>query len=410
MIKYINNRESNGIQYDLSKIRKIYRKLNIPNEFDFIDFGILERNKIMVDLSERSIGKTTAWLLLGMCFNYFYDTKTIYVRESDEMIKPSKCQKLFDTIKTFNNGEYINKLTNGKYNSVVYHWKSMYYANIFEENGKIITEKSPEPFLYFMSIDKNEEYKSTFNSPTGDIFLFDEFISSKIYKSDSFFRCMDLFKTVARDRLSPYIIFLANTINKNSQYFEELCIRKEIRYLEKGNKKEITTELGTKICVRLLEPQEKVKKIKAEFNKQFLGFKNPLLSSITGSGSWSTKDYQHITTELWECDDVGRKFYIRIAPDEHLQVRLVYNHITMNVVMLVNRATIVRKKCKIFTLQDYLPNNDYIYGFGNLTTFNRIKEFVRYNKIYYSTNEVGDDFINFYREVAKRTTGSSLNM
>lgn len=410
-MKYIENRESNGINYDLSLIKKQYNKLKIPNEFDFIDFGLLERNKIIIDLSERSIGKTSDWLLLGMCYNKIYGTKIIYVRESEEMIKPSKCAKLFDTIKAYNDGEYIKILTDGKYNNVIYNWKSMYYCNIStDEKGNTTKEVASEPFLYFMSIDRNEDYKSTFNEPKGDIFLFDEFISSKIYKSDSFFRCMDLFKTIARDRLSPIIIFLANTINKNSQYFEELSIRKDIRYLEKGNTKEIITELGTHIAVRILEPIEKVKKVKARFNKLFLGFKNPMLTSITGSGTWATKDYPHITPELEESETIGNKIYIRIAPDEYIMGRFVFNDTTKQICLLLTRATVIRKKCYVFTLQDYLPNNYYIYGFGNMHIFSKIRELVRYNKIYYSTNEVGDDFFNFYKEVARITTGSSLNM
>ena len=74
-MKFIENQEKYGLIYDLKKISKVYNKLKIPAEFDFVDFGRIEENKYIIDMSERTLGKTTNYLLLGLCFNKLYCTK-----------------------------------------------------------------------------------------------------------------------------------------------------------------------------------------------------------------------------------------------------------------------------------------------------------------------------------------------
>ena len=64
-MEFIENNEKYGIKYDLSKIAKEYKKLKIPKEFDFVDFNRIENNSYIIDLSQRSVGKTTCYLLLS---------------------------------------------------------------------------------------------------------------------------------------------------------------------------------------------------------------------------------------------------------------------------------------------------------------------------------------------------------
>ena len=74
-IKYFDNDMQHGINYDWALIKKEFDKLGIPENVvnPFLTHK-LECGKWVVDMSERSIGKTTNWLLLGMVMNKLYGT------------------------------------------------------------------------------------------------------------------------------------------------------------------------------------------------------------------------------------------------------------------------------------------------------------------------------------------------
>ena len=86
-------------------------------------------------------------------------------------------------------GRYIKDMTGGVYNSIYTHWKKSYFCYI-DENGER-TKTAEKPFLQFLSLDRNRDYKSTYNAPTGDLILFDEFISDH-YPPNEFVKFMDL--------------------------------------------------------------------------------------------------------------------------------------------------------------------------------------------------------------------------
>ena len=73
-MKYINDNPEFGIQYDWKKIRKEFDKLQIPADVYDPTTAPLEKAKYFVETSERNIGKTTNWLLLGMVMNSMYGT------------------------------------------------------------------------------------------------------------------------------------------------------------------------------------------------------------------------------------------------------------------------------------------------------------------------------------------------
>ena len=78
-IKYIDNDISKGILIDWKKVKKEFKKLNIPNFVHSpIDYNF-NKNAYFIELSERSVGKTTNWLLLGIIFDkYLYLSNLLY--------------------------------------------------------------------------------------------------------------------------------------------------------------------------------------------------------------------------------------------------------------------------------------------------------------------------------------------
>ena len=113
-LKYIDNEPNNGIKYDWKKIMATYRKLGIPPEYDYSEIVPFENDKLKwYNLnSERSVGKTTNLLLVGMVMNRLYGTQIQLVR--NHITKASYYNELFNTIVNYKYGQYILALTDGK--------------------------------------------------------------------------------------------------------------------------------------------------------------------------------------------------------------------------------------------------------------------------------------------------------
>lgn len=93
-------------------------------------------------------------------------------------------------------------------------------------------------------------------------------------------------------RTNGIIMMLANTIDKNSPYFDELSLRDAIDKIHMGENEIVTTSMGTKIYMEILGTVANSQK--RLVNKWFFGFKNPKLASITGTESWALPEFQHI--------------------------------------------------------------------------------------------------------------------
>lgn len=287
-LEYIDGESKNGIKYDWGLIREEYLKLDVPSiYYDPLKMPIPE-TKWNIIMSERSRGKTSEILLLGMVMNKLYGTHIQYLRSREEMIVKKNSEDLFTVI--VREG-YVEKLTNGQYNSIVYRSRRWYYQKVDEDGNEV--ERSPEQFCTMLSIDRAEIYKSAYNAPLGDYIVFDEFIE-RAYYPDLFISLVDLIKTIARDRLSVVIVCLANTIDKNAIILKDLMITEAIEYMKQGDAKEIVTPKGTRIYVEIMaKVQKKAGKKRQKVNTEYYGFDNNRISGITGADTWAVDSYPH---------------------------------------------------------------------------------------------------------------------
>lgn len=390
-IEYHENDKKKGIKYDFNVIRKEFKKLKIPNDVYNPLTIPLEWSKFNVLLSPRSKGKTTNILLLGLIFNKIYGTKLQYIRSSHDMITPSKAGSLFSVI--VQNG-YIEKLTGGKYNNVKLHWGSWYYTQI-DDKGEIIEQS--EEIMKMLSIDRAEKYKSSYNAPEGDFIIFDEFIG-KYYTPNEFVRFLDLFKTIQRDRISPIIFMLANTIDRESEYFNELEIYEEIHTLEMGEDIKVTTEKGTPIYIAILNNDDKLQKKQKIQNSLFYGFKNPRISSITGT-DWSHVAYPHLPQVRTDDKLVDRRHYIQYSNRLiNLEIRFCDE---LGLYVYCHKATRVYDDSIIYTNDSIIKNKQYRFLFGSTNLDKKIFTLYNQNKWYYQNNTIGSQ-VNNYIQTSKK--------
>lgn len=383
-IKYYDNKETHGIIYDFKFLAKEFKKMVKIKDYYIPPFEHMDNNKYFINLSERSIGKTTQWLLVGGLIYKHYGTPISYVRTSKTEIKPSTATTICNTIINYDNGYYIKYLTDGKYNNVYYHWGKFYFC-LTDENG-IMQEKDVNPFMYFLSVDNHINYKSSLNL-VSDFILYDEFIGKE--NSDTSVSFADLCSSIIRGRKSPLIIMSANTINLTSPFFYDFEISKEVQQTRKGESKQIITPLGTHIFFEIIDLSAGRREEKNILNKLFFGFKSPKLASVTGVGTWAFDNVPHITHSETEKQI---KVLLFIHTVELIRVELWKDK---------NKGKFIRvTKATRLLDDDYICSLERIgnyYGFGKYRDL--IRKMYNDNLIEYSNNEIGHLFKNYYDAV-----------
>lgn len=291
-ISFFDNKEEHGIRYDWGLIKREFRKLKTPPEVYDPTSVPIESINYVIELSTRSFGKTTQWIIMGLLMHELYGTTPIIIRQTEEMTAPKHAASLMDVIRTYDGGRYIRQLTENRWNDVTIKARKIYYC-LRDDRGDIV-EKCSDPVIYLLTLEENMDIKSVFNAPRGDLIIFDEFVSD-MYRTNEFVTFCDELKTVIRSRISPRAVLLSNTINLTSPYFRELEISKEVRKLHTNESTVVTTELGTKIYVRISDTP--ATKHKGLLNSLFFGFKNPQLAAIRGGDTvWNFRQVPRILT------------------------------------------------------------------------------------------------------------------
>lgn len=390
-IKYIEGKEDLGIEYDWRLLIREYKRLHCPPGY-YDPTGVpFTQVKYVMDLSTRSTGKTTNWVLFGMCMNKHYGTIIQYVRSTLEEIMPKYTDKLMATILSYRDGYYIKQLTDGKYNWIKYKSRALYYC-FKDEDGNII-ETADTEFMHLLSVDEWDKIKSGYNAPTGDLILFDEFIG-KHYPPDEFLYFMQVHKSIIRDRLSPICVLLANTINPYSPYFREFEVRKDLTAMKPGDCKKVTTPGGTSIYLELVDVQRKEER--RALNSLFYAFSNPGLGAVRGTETvWAEVRVPHIPRT--EEDAPVRYLYrnMRIEYEGEFVACELVLHPQIGLCWYVHPSTTIREDTLILTDEDIRDTQHY-YGLAlHLPIAKRFWEAYKRNLIFYDSNETGSMIKSF---------------
>lgn len=389
-IEYIDGEYKKGIKYNWKQIRKEYKKMKIPAEYYFPLRVDWEQAGYCIAMSDRARGKTSEVLILGAIMNKLYGTIIHYIRTDKESITPMHMKDLFSTLTECG---YIEKLTDGKYNGVYYFGHRWYYCR-YDEQGKR-EETAEDHFMICMHLSESDRLKSSYNCPRGDLIIYDEFISLSGYGYSDFIRFADLTSTIFRKRLCGCIYMLSNTIDRNSPWFDELCIRDDVNIMGQGENRYIESPLGSRMFVEILTADQSIQT--EHVNRRYFGFPNPKLSAITGRGTWATETYQHIPPTQYTDPETGER--------KEREIRIIYNRLFVRqsgkllklqivkdergICVYVKPATRTYEDSWILTHGDITSPRE-IFAFGSHgTPLESVWKLYKQNRFYYATNADG---------------------
>lgn len=400
VIKYIDNDKTKGVAYDWRYLvnetnKLIDRVCNAhsidPNGVYHIQAPLDSSIYWYSENSSRSVGKTTSYLLLGIVAYCHYGMKIEYVRTTRDAVAPSNARELFTTILDNN---YINEITGGRWSNVQYKNKEWYLCNL-NEKGEI-EEIDINPFCHMHNLQYGvESTKSTYNSPQGDLILYDECVPVTGITSESYWLLLcQLLSTITRQRLSCRFILLANTINPHTHLFHELGIAEELLTMKEGTNKIVNGLVP--VWVNLIKFSDtKVSEKRKIINLAKFGFRNPKLKSITGGG-WEIKNYPHFPRI--DCKIIGDRvlfdYFGHYLVGEFRSSEIGYT-------LFIYDGTIDDYKHNriVYTLNP--PCNKWErYGFSRGDNVDRlIKKMMLENKVHFAYNDTGSKFYAFLNEL-----------
>lgn len=337
-------------------------------------------------IGERSNGKTYGTLTYGLERYFETGEEFAYIRRWDDDLKGEKGNSLFNG--HIRNG-VIEKLSKGKYNSIVYRSRSWYLCYVDEEGNR--SNMTDTPFCYGFALTTAEHYKST-SYPNIKTIIFDEFLTRKAYLPDEFIIFQNLLSTIIRLKDDVKIFMLGNTVNKYSPYFSEMGL-KHIKDQEKG-KIDVYEygESGLKVAVEYTDFDSSKKK-----SNKYFAFDNPQLQMIT-SGKWEISIYPHYPENIEKPrpKEISYKFYI-IFQGVTLQANVITKS-DRQFLFIHRKTSPIKEDNKYIVYQEEsnsLPNYRRKITRPITQLEKKIVRFFAMDKVFYSDNEVGEVVRNY---------------
>lgn len=348
-----------------------------------------------VIIGERSNGKT--YSALKYCLERYFNNNEefVYIRRFDEDIKYSRGSQIFaDMIKD----KWIEKFSNGKWNSVQYYAKKFYLKYINPKNPKD-TIVSDTPFAYALALSSEEHDKST-QYPNVKNIWFEEFVSRKNYLADEFILFQNTLSTIIRLRDDIKIIMTGNSINKYSLYFSEMGLT-NIKTMKAGTIEIYTYgNSGLKVAVEFSDLPSKEKP-----SNVYFAFNNPKLSLITGDkGVWEIDIYPHLTQEMrYKPQDVKYKYFV-VWDSDILQCDIVkLKKFSFTFVHLKTTPIKEDNTNIVYTTEHNVKPN---YKRKLIKANSKIEELILWyfknEKVFYQSNELGE-IMRTYIQWCKKT-------
>lgn len=353
--------------YDIAKLLKDY-----PTAYYYVVFG------------ERSNGKTYSALAYAVERYIKNGEQFAYVRRYGEDIRKKHLINLFSG--HTENG-FIDRVSHGVFNSVDYTTSKFYLEKVDEDANRQVAE---EPMGFAFDLNSMEHYKST-SFPRITTIIFDEFMSRTGYLPNEWVLFANTLSTIIRHRSDVKILMLGNTVNKYCPYFQEMGLS-HIKEQKPGTV-DVYHYADTGLEVICEYTGTSVKK-GGKASDVYFAFDNPQLKMIT-SGSWEIAIYPHLNVKI-RPKDVIANFFIDFNGD------LLHGEVialdTGVFIFLHAKTTPIKDEDKDIVYSS-IPSEKWNYRMCLTKHSDKLSLFIvkclRENRIFYSTNEVGETFRNY---------------
>lgn len=356
-------------KFDFYTIRPLIKAY--PDAYYYVVYG------------ERSNGKTYSSLDYALERNAKNGEQFAYIRRWGEDIRKKNLTTLFDGHVQHNR---VSELYQGQWNQIYYGSGKFWLENKTED--EITRADAPAGFAF--DLNSMEHYKSN-SFPNITTIIFDEFMSRNGYLPNEWILFMNTLSTIIRHRNNVKIFMLGNTVNKYCPYFSEMGLN-HIREQKPG-----TIDVYhygdsdlTVVCERTQDSSKKGGKA----SDVYFAFENPELKMITG-GDWEIAIYPHLE-ESYRPKDVITNFFI-IFEEEMLHGEVVCSNKGL-FIFIHRKTTPIKKEDEDIV---YTTRADTRWNFKMCLTKQTdklsllIMRCLRENRIFYSTNEVGEVFRNY---------------
>lgn len=359
----------------------------MAKKFDYYDIRNLFKSypdaQYYVVFGERSNGKTYSALDYVLERYAKHGEQFAYLRRYGEDVRKKHMSTLFNG--HVENGE-IERITNGAWSMVEFS-TSKFYLTKLEDDNKVVCE---EPCGYTFDLNSMEHYKST-SFPKVTTIIFDEFMSRSGYLPNEWVLFGNTLSTIIRLRDNVRIVMLGNTVNKYCPYFQEMGLT-HIREQKQGTVD--VYQYGDSNLTVVTEYTGSSAKKGGKPSDVYFAFDNPELKMIT-SGSWEIAIYPHLSIKILPKDVIYNFF---ISFDGELLHGEVINKESGPFVFIHNKTTPIKEEEKDIIYTD-TPNERYNYRMCLTKHTDKLSLFIlkclRENRIFYSTNEVGEVFRNY---------------
>ena len=356
-------------KFEFYDIRKVLR--DYPNAYYYVVFG------------ERSNGKTYSALDYALERYKKNGEQFAYVRRYGEDIRRKNLSNLFSG--HAENGR-ISKIFNGEWNQI--HFTSSKFYLERSENGKTIRDEECCGFAF--DLNSMEHYKST-SFPKITTIIFDEFMSRNGYLPNEWLLFANTLSTIIRHRNNVKIIMLGNTVNKFCPYFTEMGLN-HIKDQKPGTVD--VYHYGDSGLQVVVEYTGTSVKHGGKASDVYFSFDNPELKMITG-GAWEISIYPHLTRK-YKPKDVMYNFFVEFEED------LLHGEIIVTdtgpFIFLHRKTTPIKNESTDIV---YTTRADERWNYRMCLTKHSDKfslfilKCLRENKVFYSTNEIGEVFRNY---------------
>lgn len=305
----------------------------------------------------------------------------ILMRRLREEVTSEKIERYFADVD-------VPRLTNGKYNTIIYYRKQVYLANFDVETGK--TTRG-ELIGYVVALSTEQHYAGGSYLDVKNI-IFEEFMSRSVYLANEPDKLMNFYNTVDRKRGVVKLWLVGNTISRVCPYLVDWDLLKIIstqkqgtiitKYIDTGTLDEEGNPINVKIAIEYC---------KSTGNTSYSIGKH---KDMLNKGSWQSDPQPHLEKSY---NDYIVKYRIGFEYKEFRFLgELLLDPVTKNLIWFIRPYNKEFKKGLIIFSDVVKADYHYQRNIYDLTVksdmLEKILSTFRESNIFYSSDLVGTDF------------------